>query len=195
MSGAGMQQSGSFWLPLVIAGGLVILTTWLGQLAERPKANGDGTIRHDPDYFVEDFNATAFDAAGKPRYRLAAVRMTHYMDDDSAELIAPRFVREGTGVARVVVRSLRGLVSSEGENVYFLGDVRMMSERAGNGSPIELTSEYLRVIPDSDLIRTDKPVLIKDGRAELRGGAMQADGKKNTLELTGRVKGIYENRH
>lgn len=191
----GLQSSRSYWFPLVIVGGLVLLTTWLGQLAELPRSHGDAALRHDPDYFVEDFNATAFDAAGQPRYRLAAVRMTHYMDDDSAELIAPRFVREGAGVARVVVRALRGLVSSEGEDVHFLGDVRMIRETEGGGAPLELTSEYLRVIPDRDLIRTDKPVLIRDGRAEMRGVGMVADGRKRTLEMTGRVKGTYENRH
>ena len=193
MSGANLQHARNFWFPLVIAGGLVILTAWLGQLAQAPQARGDGAFGHDPDYFVEDFNATAFDVAGAPRYRLNAVRMTHYLDDDTAELVAPRFVREGgAGMARVVVRSLRGLVSPDGEDVYFLGDVRMLQERPNGGTPLELTTEYLRVIPDIDLIRTNKPVLLKDGRGELRGGAMVADGKRRTLELTGRVKGVYE---
>lgn len=195
MNGTGLQSSRSFWFPLAIVGALVLLTTWLGQLAETPKSPGGDSIGHYPDYFVEDFNATAFDPSGQPRYRLAAVRMTHFADDETAELEAPRFVREGGDVARVVVRSLRGLVTGDGENVYFLGDVRMLREQRGNGAPLELSSEYLRVIPDSNVIRTDKPVLIKNGRAEVRGGAMRADGDKKTLVLTGRVKGIYENRH
>lgn len=194
MTGTGLQSSRSVWFPLAIVGALVLLTTWLGQLAEAPKTRPDEAIGHDPDYFVEDFDATAFDPGGQPRYHLAAVRMTHFMDDDTAELVAPRFVREGTDVARVMVRSLRGLVTGDGENVYFLGDVRMLREIPGNATPMQLFSEYLRVIPDSDLIRTDKPVLIKDGRGEVRGGAMRADGKKRTLELSGRVKGIYESR-
>ncbi|MFA5081388.1 MAG: LPS export ABC transporter periplasmic protein LptC [Hydrogenophilaceae bacterium] len=193
MSGTSLQHSRNFWFPLVIVGGLVILTAWLGQLAETPQSQGNVAIGHDPDYFVEDFNATAFDVSGAPRYRLNAIRMTHYMDDDTSELVAPRFVREGAGMARVVVRSLRGLVSPEGESVYFLGDVRMLQERLNGGSPLELTTEYLRVIPDQDQIRTEKPVLLKDGRGELRGGAMMADGKRRTLIMTGRVKGVYEN--
>lgn len=193
MTGGHLQHSRDFWFPLAIVGGLVILTAWLGQLAEAPQVSGDGAIGHDPDYFVEDFDATAFDASGAPRYRLNAVRMTHYMDDDTAELEAPRFVREGLGMARVVVRSLRGLVSPEGESVYFLGDVRMLQERLDGGSPMELTTEYLRVIPDLNLIRTEKPVRLKDGHGELRGGAMVADGKRRTLVMTGRVKGVYEN--
>lgn len=195
MTGAGLQHARNFWLPLAILAGLVVVTAWIGQLARAPQARDDGVLGHDPDYFVEDFNAVAFDAAGQPRYRLSAVRMTHFPDDDTTELTAPRFVREGTEMARVVVRSLRGLVSPDGENVYFLGDVRMLHERLHDGAPMELASEYLRVVPDQDLIRTDKPVALTDGRNRLYGAAMVADGQRQTLELKGRVKGIYENHH
>jgi len=192
MIGAPYPHVRNFWLPLVIVATLVALTAWLGRLAQAPQARVDGAFGHDPDYFVEQMDATAFDVTGAPRYRLDAVRMTHYMDDDTTELVAPRFVREGAGMARVVVRSLRGLVSPDGESVYFLGDVRMMQERLNGGAPLELSTEYLRVIPELDLVRTEKPVLLKDGTGELRGEAMVADGKQRTLELKGRVKGVYE---
>jgi len=82
--------------------------------------------------------------------------------------------------------------SPDGKDVYFLGDVRMMQERPSGRPPLELTTEYLRVIPDIDQIRTDKPVLLKEAGSELRGDTMVADGEQRTLELKGRVKGIYE---
>lgn len=192
MNGPGLQHARHFWLPLAILAGLVVATAWIGQLARAPQARGEAAFGHHPDYFAEDLNAVAFDQDGQPRYRLSAVRMTHYMDDDTTELTAPRFVREGAEMARVVVRSLRGLVSPEGESVYFLGDVRMLHERLHDGAPMELASEYLRVIPDQDLIRTDKPVTLSDGRNRLYGTAMVADGRQGTLVLKGRVKGIYE---
>jgi lipopolysaccharide export system protein LptC len=190
----GLQSARDSWLPLAIVAGLVLATTWLGQLAEAPRARGNGPVGHVADYFVEDFSATAYDTGGAPRYRLNAVRMTHYLDDDSTELLAPRFSREGEGMARVVVRSLRALVSSDGEKVHFLGDVRMMHERLAGGVPMELSTDSLWVEPDQNRMATDRPVVVQDGRGELRGGAMRADGKARTLELTGRVKGIYENR-
>lgn len=195
MNGGGLQHARNFWLPLAIVGGLVVLTAWLGQLAQAPTPQGKSGIGHDPDYFVEDFNATAFDLSGQPRYRLSAVRMTHFMDDDTTTLDAPWFVREGAGMARVVVRSLHGLVSSKGDNVYFFGDVRMMQERLVAGPPLELASEYLWVMPESSRIWTDKPVVLKEGSSRVSGSGMAADGKKRTLELKGRVKGIYENHH
>jgi lipopolysaccharide export system protein LptC len=195
MNGGGLQHARNFWLPLVIIGGLVVLTAWLGQLAQAPVPHGNGVIGHDPDYFVEDFKATAFDISGQPRYRLSAIRMTHFMDDDTTTLEAPRFVREGVGLARVVARSLQGLVSAQGDNVYLFGDVRMIQERQVGGPPLELATEYLWVQPEVDLVRTDKPVVLKEGTSELSGESMVADGRQRTLVLKGRVKGIYENRH
>lgn len=191
MSGSVLQHARNFWLPLVIVGGLVILTAWLGQLAKAPMPKTASPVGHVPDYFVEDFTATAFDAGGKPRYRLAAVRMIHYVDDDTTELQAPRFIREGEGQARVLVRALHGKVSPDGEQVDFTGDVRMVHERLANGAPMELAAEQLRVYPERDQMHSDRPVVLKDGRGELRGGSLLADGQQRLLELKGRVKGVY----
>lgn len=195
MNGGGLRQSHYFWLPLAVAGGLALLTAWLGQLAQAPLGRDGSVFGHDPDYFVEDFRATAFDVGGVPRYRLTADRMVHYMDDDSTALEEPRFGREGPKVSRVQVRSKRGLVSADGENVYFLGNVRMEQDGARDRPPLELTTEYLRVIPDHDIIRTDKPVTLREGKSLLTASGMVADGGKRSLVFAGRVKGVYESRH
>lgn len=187
-----IQHARNFWLPLAIVGGLVILTTWLGQLVQTPLSRTSAAIGHTPEYFAEDFNITAYDVGGEPRYRLNAVHMVHYMDDETTELDAPRFVREGAGISRVVVRSLHGKVSSDGRDVHFIGDVRMLQERGTDAPPLELSTEYLQVLPEADRMLTDRPVLLKEGRSEVRGAGMVADGKQRTLDLQGRVRGIYE---
>jgi lipopolysaccharide export system protein LptC len=191
----GLQQAQHYWLPLAIAGGLALLTAWLGQLAQTHPGGDAAPVGHDPDYFVERFNATAFDINGAPRYRLSAEKMVHYMDDDSTSLDEPRFSRETPGLPRVRAQARRGLVSADGENVYFLGDARL--EKAGDDGrpPLVLTTEYLRVIPEANLIRTEKPVTLRQGRSVLTAAGMVADGDKRTLDLVGRVKGVYDSRH
>jgi lipopolysaccharide export system protein LptC len=195
MTGAPFQSVHHYWLPLVIIGGLALTIAWLDQVSQAPEAYKARPIGHDPDYFVEDFTATAYDVDGQPRYRLAAVRMVHYMDDDTTELEAPRFTREGDGAARVLVRALQGRVSPDGEYIDFTGDVRLLREYPQQAVPMELSTERLRVLPEQDRMSSDTPVLIKDGRGELRGGSLLADGQQQVLELKGRVKGIYVSRH
>jgi lipopolysaccharide export system protein LptC len=184
-----------FWLPVAIAGLLAVLSFWLARLAQMPAAMDMGGFGHEPDYIVENFQATAFDAQGLPRYRLAAGRMTHYMDDDTTALEQPRFVREipGQPTWRAVAR--RGVVSSNGENVHLLDDVRIERRVAGQAVPLVLTTDYLWVIPEADILRTDKPIILRQGTSQVTAGGMEVDGKQHTLRLAGRVRGIYESRH
>lgn len=191
----GLQQTQHYWLPLVIAATLALLTAWLGQLAHTQTQGDASPVGHDPDFFVEHFQATAFDLAGVPRYTLSAERMIHYMDDDSSTLDEPRFSRETPGQARTKVRAKRGLVTADGENVYFLGDARLEHDGAQGRAPLLVTTEYLRVVPEANLIRTEKPVTLREGKSVLTAAGMEANGDQKTLVLAGRVKAVYEKSH
>jgi len=74
------------WLPLAALALLVALTVWLNQLIQAPAARPDGSTRHDPDLIVEYFDAQKLAENGTVQYTLAAKKMVHYPDDDSALL-------------------------------------------------------------------------------------------------------------
>jgi lipopolysaccharide export system protein LptC len=69
-----------------VLGLLVALTLWLNQLVQAPVARADGSMRHDPDLMVENFSARKLGENGEVRYTLAARKMVHFPDDDSALL-------------------------------------------------------------------------------------------------------------
>ena len=108
------------WLPLAVLGLLVALTLWLNQLVRAPAARDDGTLRHDPDAIVEKFDAKKFGVDGRVLYTLAAKKMVHYPDDDSAlletltlEAFEPRqFIAQEDTV--VVLGSYRGTARETG---------------------------------------------------------------------------------
>lgn len=77
------------WPPLALAALLALLGFWLNLVGVRPNIVDNAGFGHDPDYVVERFDALAFDVRGEPRHRLAAERMTHYMDDDTTVLDNP----------------------------------------------------------------------------------------------------------
>jgi lipopolysaccharide export system protein LptC len=195
MIGSRWLQVQHYWLPLGIIGALVLVTTWLGQLAEQHPLQDNPAPGHNPDYFVDDLHATAYDITGTPRYHLTASKMQHYIDNDTTTLESPVFLRDGPGVPRVEARSNHGLVSAKGDIVYLLDGVKVTQASLAEGLPIMLTTEYLEVRPNSDRLSTDKPVILQQGTSVLRGNSMVADGKAKTLQLSGRVKGIYEIAH
>ena len=74
------------WLPLAVLALLVGLTLWLNTLVQPAVARADGSLRHDPDAIVEHFDARKLGVDGRVLYTLAAKKMVHYPDDDSALL-------------------------------------------------------------------------------------------------------------
>lgn len=183
-----------YWFPIVIVGGLVLLTTWLGRVADHPLIPVIDAVGHDPDYFVDDMKAVAYDKTGVPRYHLEVKRLLHYMDDNTTTLESPNFLRDGPGVARVAASADRGKVSPDGEIVYLLDQVRMRQDSLNGGMPLDLSTEYLEIFPNQDRLATDRPVVITQGKSRLTGNSMKADGRARTFEMDGHVKGIYENR-
>jgi len=127
-----------------------------------------------------------------PRYHLSASKMVHYIDDNTTTLESPTFVRDGPGVARVAARSSHGEVSADGEIVYLLGSVHVAEDGLGGQLPIELTTQYLKILPNEDRLSTDRPVTLRQGDSMVTANSMMANGKERTMQLNGRVKGIYE---
>ena len=72
---------------------LGLLSLWLqfGIIDNQP-VSFDGSERHDPDYYIENFTAVGMDEQGKRRYVLEAERMVHYPDDDTALLDNPHVI-------------------------------------------------------------------------------------------------------
>lgn len=180
------------WLPLGLVGLLALLSFWLNQLIHRPVVEDNGGFAHEPDTIVENFHALAFDSKGQPLHALRATRLVHYMDDDTTELLAPRFSLLDQGGTRAEARARRGQISGNGENVHFIGDVRLTRRESGKQAPLTMETEYLWITPDSGIMRTDKPVTLKQGRAAITAGRLLVNEQRKEITLSGGVHGHYE---
>ncbi len=188
-----MQQIS--WVPLMVVALLASLSFWLGKVADSQAPVGSGGFTHDPDYVVENFAAMTFDAEGQPKYRLSARKMVHYMDDDSTELEHPRFERADGSAPPVKVQSERGLISAEGQDVYFIGSVRVQRPAGQGQAETDMRADYIRVMPDADIMRTDKPVVLRQGTSVIEAAGLKIDGDARVLQLKGRVRATYDKRH
>jgi lipopolysaccharide export system protein LptC len=179
------------WLPLGLALLLALLGTWLNHVGVRVETVDNAGFTHDPDYIVEHFDALAFDIEGKPHQRLTAARMLHFMDDDTTVLDMPH-LRLFDPRTPVSVTAKRALLSADGRQVYFLDQVH--AERpSGNGLPtLTLDTEYLHVSSDARIMRTNKPVTLRQGRSNLSANGLVADDRFKQLSMEGNVRGVYE---
>lgn len=185
-----MNQGSAAWLPLFLAAALAGLTWWLNHATTIADKQDNGGFSHTPDYYLDNFSATAFDAKGKPLHVLHASHMVHYMDDDTTSLSEPHYEQHGPAGPKVSVQARRGMVSGNGDHVHFLDDVRL-DRAADNGHAMELRTSYLHVIPDAQQMMTNKPLEIHLGKSTLSAAGMYADGKQGTISFAGRVRGTY----
>ena len=180
------------WLPLGLVGLLALLGVWLNQLTHRPVVEDNGGFNHEPDTIVENFNALAFNRDGRPLHRLKATRLTHFMDDDTTVLELPRFSVLDQDSAHAEVTAKRGQISTNGQHIHFLGDVQVTRQSQGAQLPLTLETEYLWITPDTGIMRTDKPVILKQGKAVINAGKLLANNRSMEITLSGGVHGSYE---
>ena len=122
------------WSPVLLLGALAALTYWLDAQVQPQTARRDGSARHDPDLFLQDFRAVTFDAQGKARETLAADRAEHFPDDDSAELVAPRLALSEPGRPTMTITADRGRIEGGRDAGDFLGNVQV-TRAATEASP------------------------------------------------------------
>lgn len=187
-----MNDRSAIWFPLGLMVLLATLSLWLDRAVQPAPAKRDGSTRHDPDYTVENFNATRMGLDGAPRYVLAAAKMVHYPDDDSTELERPHFTRVEKQLAPLHILANTGLMSSDGKDVYFRGNVQVIREAFGDASRLTINTEYLHIIPDKDLAKTDKFVAIKDDNIDMTAVGLELDSKARIIRLFSRVNAHYE---
>lgn len=188
-----MRGFPAIWFALILLTLLAALTLWIDHTVQPPAAKRDGSTRHDPDYIVSNFTLTRADALGNPRHSLAGSEMRHYPDDDTTELTKPFYTQYSLKKPAIQVQSARGQISANGENVYFMDNVKLVRAATPQKGELTVLTEYLHVIPDQNLAKTDQPVTILQApRTVVHAGGMELDKKERTLKLFNRVKVHYE---
>ena len=186
------RDRASSLFPLLLLLLLAAGSLWLERAVQAPERDKSGKLRHDPDFVAEDFGITKMGATGKPEYILSAERMQHYPDDESTSVVAPRLVQRHENANPVVIRADRGLIAKNGDEASFFGNVVVVREAGRGRSELRVQTEYLQVVPDRDIARTDKPVTITEGLSRLSGVGMEFNNKTRQFALLSQVRGTFD---
>ncbi len=177
--------------PFILVALLAALSYWLEHVVQPSAPPRDGSTRHDPDYIVENFVAVRMGPDGRPLHQLEAARMLHFPDDDTTHLDNPRMLSfEAERLAMSIVAT-KALVSSEGKVVDFTEEVKAVRTATRGRSELVLTTDYLHVVPDDGIARTDRPVTIVDANTKLTGVGLELNNKSKIVKLLADVRGSY----
>ena len=188
------------WSPVLLLGGLAALSYWLDAQVQPPAPRRDGSARHDPDLFVEGVRVIKLDADGHPLQMLSARRAEHFPDDQTTDFSDVTLAETRQGKPPVRITANMATLTGDRENVYFKGQVRAVREampataKEAASGPLTLTTEYLHVMPNQEIVRTDKAVTITDPRGIINATGMEADSKAKTINFKSGVSGHMEPR-
>jgi lipopolysaccharide export system protein LptC len=186
------------WSPVLLLGALAAFTYWLDAQVQPPSGRRDGSLRHDPDLFLEDFRAITFDARGRAKETLSAARAEHFPDDNSAELTQPNLALSEIDRPTLTISAQRGRIDGDRNQGDFIGDVRVLRQAApqncddGPSGPVTLRTESLHVLTREQRVQTDKAVTIEEPRGIIRGTGLDFDNKGKTVRLKSNVNGTLQ---
>ena len=165
---------------------LALLTFYLERTV-REDDSPPALRRHDPDYLVTNFTTTTFNRDGAAETVMSAAQMVHYPDDDTTELFSPRVVQAKPNEPRLTVRAERGQLSRDGDEIFLYGDVVLVRAASAAQPEARMTTEFLHVLRDRSLARTDRPVRIVEGSRMLSGRGMEYNNETRELVLRANV--------
>ena len=179
------------WLPLAALGLLVGLTLWLNQLVQAPYSRADGKLRHDPDLLVENFSARKLGEDGAVLYTLAARKMVHFPDDDSALLESVKLEAFEPKQPRMTITADQGRLEQRRDRVHIEGNVVVTREADARSEAARLTTDKLLVLPDEGIARTSTPVRLESASSRALAQGMEINNRTRIMTLD-RVKATIQ---
>jgi len=176
------------WLIILPALGILAVAYWVNLAVEIPPQKTNGKQRHDPDFMVENFSATTLSKAGMPQYKMSAVKMLHYPDDDSTHIETIQLTSIYPDRPSMHISAKVGTISGKGDEVFLRDEVRLVRDAGATRSGMIFTTPFLHVIPELDLAKTDQGVTLKDGSHTVHARGMILDNQARTIKLLNQVK-------
>ncbi len=172
-------------------------------------ADSSAALPPDPGYAARDAEVIETGYDGRERYRLNARVIRQQTDGGVIDLEqlemdyhpgaqpAVPGERPPSGPAATEVwhlKSDRGQVRANGDDVQLNGNVGVTGPAPGTGVPLTLSTETMRINTPTEFIETDAPVRLLWSGHELTSRGMQADLKAGTLRLESDVHGEFSPR-
>jgi len=187
-------------MPLILMGALTLVTFWLVQKNTPPEKSTHERVRlHQPDYTIKDGALSALNELGNTKYRILGVKVTHYDDDASIDILAPRMRLFQAEKAPVTVKSDTGHLNGDLTilDLYDNATIFRPAQEATASQPASLrmlaSSNYFKALINDDVIETDRPITLEQGMSIMNsndGGIF--NNIEQSMVLSGQVKGRIE---
>ena len=92
----------------------------------------------------------------------------------------------------MTVSAERGAVSANGEEIFLYDNVVLVREADQERPEARLTTSFLHVLRERNLVRTDREVVIVEDTRSLSGRGMEYNNESRVFTLMADVRGRFE---
>jgi lipopolysaccharide export system protein LptC len=178
---------------IAITAALALGSFWVLEVMRKGLASGaPQQPRSRPDYYVEKFNFVRMAKTGLAQYNIFGEKLVHNPVDDSHEIKLPNVHSLSKERPPMTMQSKRAVVDQDSSRVHMYDNVHVDRPATPTSEHFHLASEYLLLLPDEDVIQTDKPVVITLGTSRLTGIGMTANNATRELRLSSNVHASYQ---
>lgn len=185
---------------------VIAIVYYLGRAGRGDTAaDASATLPPDPGYAAIDAVVVETGYDGRERYRLNAKVIRQQMDSSVIDLEGlemdyhPGAQERIPGEARIPaaddetwhLKSNRGQVRANGDDVELNGNVMVTGHAPGDGGLLTLSTETMRINTPTEFIESDAPVTLNWSGHRLDAVGMKADLKAGTLRLESKVHGVF----
>ena len=176
----------SAYLPLIMMAVLAAGTWWLVRNAPAVDARrATPVLRHDPDYVMSRFVVQRFGPDGSLRTQIEGEQLRHFPDNDTLEIDAARIRAVGDNGAVTLATAKHALSNGDGSEIQLLGDARVLRPATDKDEAVEFRSEFLQAFRNIEQVRSNQPVVVKQGTSIVRAAGMQYDNLSRIVDLKG----------
>lgn len=178
----------SFPLALLIF--LALLTFWLDRITRPAEQIGEDNLYVNPDYIVEELSGIRMDHEREIQRKFTAKKLFHYLNEEVTQMEQVSFINIEPDKQLMQLHADKAEVKSKGRNIYLTGNVTVARGADDDKTKITLMTDFLHLIPDEDLVKTDQAVTISRLNTTIHSTGLEFNNRIGVIQLLSKVKAV-----
>ena len=154
------------------------------------------SVRHEPDYFLQNFSVKSFDSQGRLMRELSGEHAQHFPDTDTLDIQKVQLRGHSQEGQHVNAVADQALAKGDGTQVTLVGNVHISQPASSSANGLraatEMRSQEIKAFVKEERLVSEVPVEVRRGQDLFTAEKMQMNSKTGEYELSGRVRGLVQ---
>lgn len=176
--------------PLILFIVLALLTFWLDRITRPLEQTRDDDLYRNPDYIVEDLSGIRMDHERTIQRKFSAKKLYHYLSEDVTQMRQINFINAEPEKSLIRLQADRAEIKGNGNNIYLMGNVTALRGADDEKGKVTLLTDFLHLIPEENLVKTDRPVTISRLNTTINAVGLELDNHVGMIQLLTQVRAV-----